>query len=151
MAEAIQTAATGATHPVTGIATDPVTGIATDTSAKTAGHSRKVLHIDCDCFFAAVEMRERPELASQPLAIGGESDRRGVIATCNYVAREYGVRSAMATATARRLCPDLVLLSGRMALYRSVSEALMAILREYSSVVEQVSVDEAYLELESGQ
>jgi len=151
MAEAIQTAATGATHPVTGIATDPVTGIATDTSAKTAGHSRKVLHIDCDCFFAAVEMRERPELASQPLAIGGESDRRGVIATCNYVAREYGVRSAMATATARRLCPDLVLLSGRMALYRSVSEALMAILREYSSVVEQVSVDEAYLELEPGQ
>ncbi|MBQ0780143.1 MAG: DNA polymerase IV, partial [Thalassolituus oleivorans] len=70
---------------------------------------RKVLHIDCDCFFAAVEMRERPELRERPIAIGGSSDRRGVIATCNYPARKFGVRSAMATATALRLCPDLVL------------------------------------------
>ena len=112
---------------------------------------RKVLHIDCDCFFAAVEMREQPHLRDVPIAIGGESDRRGVIATCNYKAREFGVRSAMATATARRLCPDLVLVRGRMELYREVSSQVMAILREYSPVLEQVSVDEAYLELESDQ
>ncbi|MEC8523017.1 MAG: DNA polymerase IV [Pseudomonadota bacterium] len=112
---------------------------------------RKVLHIDCDCFFAAVEMRENPELHSVPIAIGGESDRRGVIATCNYPARAFGVRSAMATATARRLCPDLVMLKGRMNLYREVSAQVMAILREYSPLLEQVSVDEAYLELDPEQ
>jgi len=110
---------------------------------------RKVLHIDCDCFFAAVEMRERPELRERPIAIGGSSDRRGVIATCNYPARKFGVRSAMATATALRLCPDLVLVPGNMALYREVSQQLMAILSEYSTQLEQVSVDEAFLELGS--
>ena len=109
---------------------------------------RKVLHIDCDCFFAAVEMREQPHLRDVPIAIGGESDRRGVIATCNYPARAFGVRSAMATATARRLCPDLVLLRGRMELYREVSAQVMDILRQYSPLLEQVSVDEAYLELD---
>ena len=112
---------------------------------------RKVLHIDCDCFFAAVEMRERPELRDIPLAIGGESDRRGVIATCNYPARQYGVRSAMSTASARRLCPDLMVIPGRMALYREVSASVMEILSEYSPLLEQVSVDEAYLELEPSQ
>ena len=112
---------------------------------------RKVLHIDCDCFFAAVEMREQPHLRDVPIAIGGESDRRGVIATCNYPARVFGVRSAMATATARRLCPDLVLLRGRMELYREVSAQVMNILRDYSPLLEQVSVDEAYLELDPDQ
>ena len=112
---------------------------------------RKVLHIDCDCFFAAVEMREQPHLCDVPIAIGGESDRRGVIATCNYPARAFGVRSAMATATARRLCPDLVLLRGRMELYREVSAQVMNILRDYSPLLEQVSVDEAYLELDPDQ
>ena len=112
---------------------------------------RKVLHIDCDCFFAAVEMREQPHLREVPLAIGGESDRRGVIATCNYEARKFGVRSAMATASARRLCPDLVVIPGRMALYREVSAQVMAILSDYSPLLEQVSVDEAYLELEPTQ
>ena len=112
---------------------------------------RKVLHIDCDCFFAAVEMREQPHLRDVPIAIGGESDRRGVIATCNYPARAFGVRSAMATATARRLRPDLVLLRGRMELYREVSAQVMDILRQYSPLLEQVSVDEAYLELDPDQ
>lgn len=112
---------------------------------------RKVLHIDCDCFFAAVEMRENPDLAEVPLAIGGSSDRRGVIATCNYPARAYGVRSAMPTATALRLCPDLVLMPGNMALYRDVSEQIMEILRDFSPLLQQVSVDEAYLELAPNQ
>ena len=108
---------------------------------------RKVIHIDCDCFFAAVEMRENPQLRDVPLAIGGDASRRGVIATCNYPARRFGVRSAMATAQARKLCPQLVLLPGRMALYREVSRQVMAILEEYALQMEQVSVDEAYLEI----
>lgn len=112
---------------------------------------RKVLHIDCDCFFAAVEMRESPHLAEVPLAIGGSSDRRGVVATCNYPARKFGVRSAMPTATALRLCPDLVLMPANMALYRDVSEQIMEILRDFSPLLQQVSVDEAYLELAPNQ
>ena len=71
---------------------------------------RKIIHIDMDCFFAAVEMRDNPALREVPLAIGGSADRRGVISTCNYVARRFGVRSAMPSALARKLCPPLVLL-----------------------------------------
>lgn len=112
---------------------------------------RKVLHIDCDCFFAAVEMRENPQLRHVPLAIGGSSDRRGVISTCNYPARKFGVRSAMPTATALRMCPDLVLLPGNMALYRDASEQVMEILRDFSPMLQQVSVDEAYIELAPNQ
>lgn len=108
---------------------------------------RKVLHIDCDCFFAAVEMRENPQLCHVPIAIGGYSDRRGVISTCNYPAREYGIRSAMATAVALKQCPDLILLPGNMPLYREVSQQVMAVIRRYGIAFEQVSVDEAYLEL----
>lgn len=108
---------------------------------------RKVLHIDCDCFFAAVEMRENPQLCRVPIAIGGHSERRGVISTCNYPAREYGIRSAMATALAIKQCPDLILLPGNMALYREVSQQVMNIIRRFGIAFEQVSVDEAYLEL----
>ncbi len=82
---------------------------------------RQVLHVDCDCFFAAVEMRDQPQYRHVPLAIGGASDRRGVISTCNYLARKYGVRSAMATGQALKLCPDLKLLPGNMEKYRIAS------------------------------
>ncbi len=109
---------------------------------------RKVLHIDCDCFFAAVEMRDNPQLVNLPIAIGGHSDRRGVISTCNYPARQFGVRSAMATAIALKQCPNLILLPGNMALYREVSQQVMAIIRRFGIAFEQVSVDEAYLELD---
>lgn len=109
---------------------------------------RKVLHIDCDCFFAAVEMRENPSLCSVPMAIGGQSDRRGVISTCNYPAREYGVRSAMASGLALKKCPQLVVLPGNMALYREVSQQVMTIIQRYGIAFEQVSVDEAYIELD---
>lgn len=108
---------------------------------------RKIIHVDMDCFFAAVEMRDNPTLVSLPLAIGGAAERRGVIATCNYVARRYGVRSAMATAHALRLCPRLVLLPGRMALYSEVSRQVMRIFARYSQIIEQVSIDEAYLDV----
>ena len=109
---------------------------------------RKVLHIDCDCFFAAVEMRENPQLCQLPIAIGGHSDRRGVISTCNYPARKFGIHSAMATAAALKKCPELILLPGNMALYRDVSQQVMAVIKRYGIAYEQVSVDEAYLELD---
>jgi DNA polymerase-4 len=109
---------------------------------------RKVLHIDCDCFFAAVEMRDNPQLCHVPIAIGGHSDRRGVISTCNYPARKLGIHSAMATAQALKKCPELILLPGNMALYRDVSNQVMAVIRQYGIAFEQVSVDEAYVELE---
>jgi DNA polymerase-4 len=108
---------------------------------------RKVLHIDCDCFFAAVEMRDNPQFRHVPIAIGGYSDRRGVISTCNYPARAYGVCSAMATAVAVKQCPDLILLPSNMPLYREISLQVMAIIRRYGIAFEQVSVDEAYIEI----
>ena len=75
---------------------------------------RKIIHIDMDCFYAAVEMRDDPALRSVPIAIGGSADRRGVISTCNYPARKFGVRSAMATAQALKLCPHLILVPGML-------------------------------------
>lgn len=109
---------------------------------------RKILHIDCDCFFAAVEMRENSLLCHVPIAIGGLSDRRGVISTCNYPAREFGIRSAMSSALALQKCPQLILLPGNMPLYREVSQQVMAVIQRYGIAFEQVSVDEAYVELD---
>ncbi|UTF59629.1 DNA polymerase IV [Gilvimarinus sp. DA14] len=109
--------------------------------------SRQIIHIDADCFFAAVEMRERPELVHRPIAIGGSASARGVISTCNYPAREFGVRSAMATARALRLCPGLILLPHRLDLYREVSASMMSIFRRYTDLLEPLSVDEAYLDV----
>lgn len=92
-------------------------------------------------------MREDPALAAVlPLAIGGAAERRGVIATCNYVARRFGVRSAMATFMPDA-CPELVLLPGRMALYQQVSRELRAIFARYTPLVEPMSLDEAYLDV----
>ncbi|MHC9244793.1 DNA polymerase IV [Aeromonas jandaei] len=108
---------------------------------------RKIIHIDMDCFFAAVEMRDNPALREVPLAIGGASELRGVISTCNYVARRFGVRSAMPTALAKKLCPPLVLLPGRMALYKDISRQLRAIFHRYTDQVEPLSLDEAYLDV----
>lgn len=109
--------------------------------------TRQIIHIDADCFFAAVEMRERPELVQRPIAIGGSANARGVISTCNYPAREFGVRSAMATARALRLCPGLILLPHRLDLYREVSAEMMSIFRRYTELLEPLSVDEAYLDV----
>ena len=108
---------------------------------------RKIIHIDMDCFYAAVEMRDNPALREVPLAIGGSADRRGVISTCNYVARRFGVRSAMPSALARKLCPPLVLIPGRMAVYKEVSRQLRAIFLSYTEQVEPLSLDEAYLDV----
>lgn len=108
---------------------------------------RKIIHIDMDCFYAAIEMRERPELATQPLAVGGSVERRGVITTCNYEARRYGVRSAMPTFKALELCPQLVLLPVRFDVYRQESRQIRAIFQRWTSVIEPLSLDEAYLDV----
>lgn len=108
---------------------------------------RKILHADCDCFFAAVEMRDNPALAEVPLAIGGSPERRGVIATCNYPARAFGIHSAMPTARALRLCPHLTLLPGNFDKYREVSRQIQAIFHELTPLVEPLSLDEAFLDV----
>lgn len=108
---------------------------------------RKILHADCDCFYAAVEMRDDPRLCEVPLAIGGRSEQRGVIATCNYPAREYGIHSAMPTARALRLCPHLTLLPGDFDKYRQVSRRIQAVFHELTPLVEPLSLDEAFLDV----
>ena len=108
---------------------------------------RKIIHIDCDCFYAAIEMRDDPQLAGRPLAVGGAAERRGVIATCNYEARAWGVRSAMPTRQALKLCPDLLVVKPRMEAYRLASRQIHAILREYSERIEPLSLDEAYVDV----
>ena len=108
---------------------------------------RKIIHCDCDCFYAAVEMRDDPSLRQYPIAIGGKSDRRGVVATCNYKAREYGVRSAMPTGQALKLCPDLVVVPGTMAKYREASMKIRQIFYRYTDKVEPLSLDEAFLDV----
>ncbi|PAU79545.1 DNA polymerase IV [Halomonas salipaludis] len=108
---------------------------------------RKILHADCDCFYAAVEMRDRPALREVPLAVGGSAERRGVVATCNYPARAFGVRSAMPTAKALRLCPELVVLPPDFERYRAVSQQIQALFAELTPLIEPLSLDEAYLDV----
>ena len=107
---------------------------------------RKIIHLDMDCFYAAVEMRERPELAGKPLAVGGGS-RRGVVTTCNYEARKFGIHSAMPGFLARERCPQLVFLPVRFDLYRAESAKIRAILLSYTPLVEPLSLDEAYMDV----
>ncbi|GLX79630.1 DNA polymerase IV [Thalassotalea insulae] len=107
---------------------------------------RKIIHIDMDCFYAAVEMRDNPAYREIPIAVGGNS-ARGVLCTCNYIAREYGVRSAMPNHQAKKLCPDLLIVNGRMAVYQQVSKQIRAIFQRYTSVIEPLSLDEAYLDV----
>lgn len=109
--------------------------------------TRKIIHIDCDCFYAAVEMRDDPSLRHRPVAVGGDPGKRGVISTCNYEARRYGVRSAMASAYARRLCPELIILPHRIRYYSEVSQQVMRILHQYSDKIEPLSLDEAFLDV----
>lgn len=100
-----------------------------------------------DAFFASVEMRDNPALRNVPMAVGGSSDRRGVISTSNYEARKYGVKSAMATAHAMKLCPHLVLVRGKMSKYVEASEKVFEVFSEYTDLVQPLSIDEAYLDV----
>jgi DNA polymerase-4 len=108
---------------------------------------RKIIHCDADCFFAAVEMRDDPSLRNRPIAVGGSSGHRGVISTCNYEARRFGVHSAMPSNTALRLCPELILLPHRMDVYKDVSLKMRHIFYEYTDLVEPLSLDEAFLDV----
>jgi len=108
---------------------------------------KKIIHCDCDCFYAAVEMRDDPSLRSLPVAVGGRPDQRGVVATCNYEARRYGVHSAMAMSQALKRCPNLVVIPTRMEKYRAASAQILAIYHDYTELVEPLSLDEAYLDV----
>ncbi len=108
---------------------------------------RKIIHCDCDCFYASIEMRDNPALRGKPIAVGGSPERRGVVATCNYEAREFGIHSAMASATARRLCPDLIIIRTDMDKYRLASSQIHEIFQRYTNLIEPLSLDEAFLDV----
>jgi len=104
-----------------------------------------VIHVDLDAFFAAVEQRDRPELRGKPVIVGGDARSRGVVSTCSYEARKFGVHSAMPTRTAYQLCPQAIFLPVDGAKYQRVSREVMSVLRRFTPIVEQVSIDEAFL------
>ena len=108
---------------------------------------RKIIHCDCDCFYASIEMRDNPELADKPIAVGGSPERRGVVATCNYAARKFGIHSAMSSAIARKRCADLIIVRPDMEKYRSASSKIHRIFERYTSLIEPLSLDEAYLDV----
>ena len=109
--------------------------------------NRKIVHIDMDAFFASVEQLDNPSLKGKPVIVGGRPDSRGVVAACSYEARKFGVRSAMSAAKAARLCPQAVFTRPRMSRYQEISGIIMEIFSQYTDLVEQLSVDEAYLDL----
>jgi DNA polymerase-4 len=108
---------------------------------------RQIFHLDLDAFFASVEELQRPDLRARPVIVGGDPRRRGVVSSASYAARQFGVHSAMPTAQALRLCPDAVLIRPRHNLYKEHSARVMALLGEYTPLLEQLSIDEAFLDM----
>src|SRR2546425_304253 len=108
---------------------------------------RAIIHLDMDCFYAAIEVRDRPSLRGKPVGVGGARDRRGVLTTCNYEARKFGVRSAMPTFMALQRCPNLIVLPTRFDVYRRDAGIIRGILHRFTSLIEPVSLDEAYLDV----
>jgi DNA polymerase-4 len=109
--------------------------------------ARAIIHLDMDCFYAAIEVRDRPSLRGKPVGVGGARDRRGVLTTCNYEARKFGVRSAMPTFMALQRCPNLIVLPTRFDVYRREAAVIRGILYQFTSIIEPLSLDEAYLDV----
>ena len=116
-------------------------------STSIPGETRKILHVDADAFYCSVEECEDSSLKGKAFAVGGRPERRGVIATCSYAAREAGVRSAMASFQAIRLCPELKIIPPRFELYKEASKKMHDIFQRYTSLIEPLSLDEAYLDV----
>lgn len=108
---------------------------------------RKIIHIDMDCFFAAVEVLDNPELRGKPFVVGGKPQSRGVVATASYEARDFGIHSAMASAQALRKCPGLIFIAPRISRYKEESKKIRDIFYKYTPLVEPLSLDEAYLDV----
>jgi DNA polymerase-4 len=108
---------------------------------------RAIIHLDMDCFYAAIEVRDRPSLRGKPVGVGGARDRRGVLTTCNYEARAFGVRSAMPTFMALQRCPNLIVLPTRFDVYRKEAGIVREIMHRFTPLVETLSLDEAYLDV----
>jgi DNA polymerase-4 len=111
------------------------------------GTERHILHIDMDAFFAAVEERDNPELRGKPVLVGGSATERGVVSTANYIARKFGCHSAMPMATAVRLCPQAIVVKGRMSRYAEASRQIFDIMEQFTPLVEPLSIDEAFLDV----
>ena len=118
-------------------------GLAVQSEAK----PRAIIHLDMDCFYAAIEVRDQPSLRGKPVGVGGARDRRGVLTTCNYEARKFGVRSAMPTFMALQRCPSLIVLPTRFDVYRREAATIRGILHRFTSLIEPLSLDEAYLDV----
>ena len=112
---------------------------------------RKIIHIDMDAFYAAVEQRDNPQYRNKPVIVGGKPDSRGVVATCSYEARAFGIHSAMPSAQAFRLCPQAIFVKPRFDAYREASEIIRGIFARYCDRIEPLSLDEAYLDVSAGE
>ena len=118
-----------------------------DSRVQKEAKSRAIIHLDMDCFYAAIEVRDRPALRGKPVGVGGARERRGVLTTCNYEARKFGVRSAMPTFMALQRCPDLIVLPTRFDVYRREAGIIRGILHRFTPLIEPLSLDEAYLDV----
>ena len=116
------------------------------TDSESAPFKRVIFHLDMDAFYASVEQRDSPALRGKPVIVGSPPERRGVVCAASYEARKFGVRSAMPSATAGRLCPHGIFIPPRIDLYREESRQVMGIVRETGAKIEQMSIDEVYLE-----